>query len=194
MDGSMLRRGDENRAVTPGKAMRAVDRFIPSRSALDLDIAHYNMVKENASNSNLDLASEVASPSKEEYKKQLASAFLSGENAGAAANKILAFKSKAPAPPAGLENASRGVYTANDTGAVKTKKTFRHVPSAPERILDAPELIDDYYLNLIDWGSSNQVAVALGGVVYLWNAESGDITQLMQTSPENEDDYVTSVQ
>ena len=124
----------------------------------------------------------------------MASAFLSGESAGAVANKILAFKSKAPAPPAGLENASRGVYTANDTGAVKTKKTFRHVPSAPERILDAPELIDDYYLNLIDWGSSNQVAVALGGVVYLWNAESGDITQLMQTSPENEDDYVTSVQ
>ena len=36
--------------------------------------------------------------------------------------------------------------------------------------------------------------MALGGVVYLWNAESGDITQLMQTSPENEEDYVTSVQ
>ena len=30
MDGSMLRRGDENRAVTPGKAMRAV-RHPPSR-------------------------------------------------------------------------------------------------------------------------------------------------------------------
>lgn len=199
-----------------------------------MDIAHYNLVKENASSADLDLASEVASPSKvrrvrtrsevplsslrarhqnvgasdaraadalfslprslpqEEYKKQLASAFLAnGENA--AAGKILAFKSKAPAPPAGLENAARGVYSSHD-GVGKTKKTFRHVPSAPERILDAPELIDDYYLNLIDWGASNQVAVALGGVVYLWNAESGDITQLMQTSPENEEDYVTSVQ
>lgn len=41
-----------------------VDRFIPSRSALDLDIAHYNLVKENASSADLDLASEVASPSK----------------------------------------------------------------------------------------------------------------------------------
>jgi cell division cycle protein 20 (cofactor of APC complex) len=129
----------------------------------------------------------------EEYKKQLASAFLAnGENA--AAGKILAFKSKAPAPPAGLENAARGVYSSHDGADKKAKKTFRHVPSAPERILDAPELIDDYYLNLIDWGASNQVAVALGGVVYLWNAESGDITQLMQTSPENEEDYVTSVQ
>jgi len=38
------------------------DRFIPNRSALDLDIAHY--VKENANANDLDLAAEVASPSK----------------------------------------------------------------------------------------------------------------------------------
>jgi cell division cycle protein 20 (cofactor of APC complex) len=24
-----------------------------------------------------------------------------------------------------------------------------------ERTLDAPELVDDYYLNLLDWGSNN---------------------------------------
>lgn len=77
-----------------------------------------------------------------------------------------------------MENSARGVYTNNAGAGVKSKKTFRHVPSAPERILDAPELIDDYYLNLIDWGSTNQVAVALGCVVYLWNADSGDIQQL----------------
>ena len=105
----------------------------------------------------------------------------------------MAFKSKAPAPRR-FGKRARGVYSSHDGADKKAKKTFRHVPSAPERILDAPELIDDYYLNLIDWGASNQVAVALGGVVYLWNAESGDITQLMQTSPENEEDYVTSVQ
>ena len=40
------------------------DRFIPNRSALDLDIAHYNLVKENANANDLDLAAEVASPSK----------------------------------------------------------------------------------------------------------------------------------
>ena len=41
-----------------------MDRFIPNRSALDLDIAHYNLVKENASANDLDLAGEVISPSK----------------------------------------------------------------------------------------------------------------------------------
>ena len=103
---------------------------------------------------------------------------------GSDSAKILAFKSKAPAPPSGLENSARGVYTNNSAG-VKAKKTFRQIPSAPERILDAPELIDDYYLNLIDWGSSNQVAVALGCTVYMWNADTGAC--LLYTSPSPRD-------
>lgn len=65
-------------------------------------------------------------------------------------------------------------------------------PQAPERILDAPELTDDYYLNLLDWGTNNTVSVALGNTVYLWNAGSGDIQQLCQPR-EDTDDIVTSV-
>jgi cell division cycle protein 20 (cofactor of APC complex) len=73
----------------------------------------------------------------------------------------------------------------------KAQKVTRHIPSAPERILDAPDLLDDYYLNLVDWGSSNILAVALGQTVYLWNAETGGIEELC--SVEGEDDYITSV-
>ena len=36
------------------------------------------------------------------------------------------------------------------------------IPLIPERILDAPNLIDDYYLNLLDWSSTNILAVSLG--------------------------------
>lgn len=57
--------------------------------------------------------------------------------------------------------------------------------------MDAPELVDDYYLNLLDWSSKNVLAVALGTAVYLWDAESGAISQLMQTMED--DDYVTSI-
>jgi cell division cycle 20, cofactor of APC complex len=100
-----------------------------------------------------------------------------------------------------MENAAREMYSnnqffanSNQNGGVKAKKAFRHIPQAPERILDAPELVDDYYLNLIDWSSQNSIAVALGCTVYLWNAGTGAIDQLMQTDVENdEDDYVTSV-
>lgn len=47
-----------------------VDRFIPSRSALDLDLAHYNLIKENANSNDLDLASEVTSPSKVRVRRR----------------------------------------------------------------------------------------------------------------------------
>lgn len=73
-----------------------------------------------------------------------------------------------------------------------TKKiTTRKIPSQPSRILDAPELVDDYYLNLVSWGMCNVLAVALGQCVYLWHAKSGDIDHLLTL--EEEDDYVTSV-
>ena len=67
----------------------------------------------------------------------------------------------------------------------------RKIPSQPCRILDAPDLVDDYYLNLISWSADNVLAVALAHCVYLWNAGSGEIQHL--TTIEGDDDYVTSV-
>ena len=67
----------------------------------------------------------------------------------------------------------------------------RKIPSTPARILDAPDLVDDYYLNLISWGQDNVLAVALAHCVYLWNASTGDIQHL--TTIHGPDDYVTSV-
>jgi cell division cycle protein 20 (cofactor of APC complex) len=54
-----------------------------------------------------------------------------------------------------------------------SKKIHRKVSSAPSRILDAPDIVDDYYLNLISWGKDNILAVALAQSVYLWNANNG---------------------
>jgi cell division cycle protein 20 (cofactor of APC complex) len=71
------------------------------------------------------------------------------------------------------------------------KKVARHIPSAPERILDAPELLDDYYLNLLDWSANNVLAIALGRTVYLWDATSASITELCAL--EGADDCVTSL-
>lgn len=34
-------------------------------------------------------------------------------------------------------------------------------------ILDAPDIRDDYYLNLIDWGNNDVLTVALNDTVYL---------------------------
>lgn len=37
--------------------------------------------------------------------------------------------------------------------------TCRHIPQTQDRILDAPDLVDDYYLNLLDWSCNNVVGV-----------------------------------
>lgn len=71
------------------------------------------------------------------------------------------------------------------------KKVTRRVPSAPTRVLDAPDIVDDYYLNLISWSKDNILAVALARTVYLWNASSNDIHHLYTADQGN--DYVTSV-
>ena len=108
-----------------------------------------------------------------------------------ARSPLLPFPAQAPAPPEGFDSGLRSLYSVAGANA-KAKKPLRHIPQAAERILDAPELMDDYYLNLLDWGSTNQVAVALGPTVYLWNAGSGDISQLCQTAADT-DDYISCV-
>lgn len=42
--------------------------------------------------------------------------------------------------------------------------------------------MDDYYLNVLDWGATNLLAIALGGCVYLWDAASGNIEELCETA------------
>jgi WD40 repeat protein len=58
----------------------------------------------------------------------------------------------------------------------------RPVPGAPDRILDAPGMVDDFYLNVLDWSVRNIVAVALGPSVYLWNGADGSVKELLTLS------------
>ncbi|KAL0923768.1 hypothetical protein M5K25_007840 [Dendrobium thyrsiflorum] len=96
----------------PPSYRQSGDRFIPDRSAMDFDIAHYLLTQPRKEKEN----TEVVSPAKEAY---------------------------------------------------------------PERTLDAPDLVDDFYLNLLDWGSRNVLSIALGNTVYLWNASEGSTSELV---------------
>jgi len=100
-----------------------------------------------------------------------------------------------PAPVAGagaVGGTARPYELAWDRDAyTRPRKHARHIPSVPERILDAPELLDDFYLNLLDWSSNNVLSVALGPTVYLWNASNGAIDQLLELPGGN--DRVTSL-
>ena len=64
-------------------------------------------------------------------------------------------------------------------------KIYRKIPKTPFRVLDAPNLIDDYYLNLLDWGKENIIAVALSDEIYLWNDTKAKASLLMTYTNNN---------
>jgi len=89
-----------------------------------------------------------------------------------------------------------------------SKRTMRNIAKSPFKVLDAPRLTDDFYLNLVDWSSScNILSVGLGECVYLWSAFTSKVTKLCDlkksfsenprwmegVDPQQENDMVCSV-
>jgi len=79
------------------------------------------------------------------------------------------------------------VHTAYSTSPVKpesqrlllsARKPTRSLSKVPYKVLDAPELADDFYLNLVDWSSEDVLGVGLGKCVYLWSARTSAVTKL----------------
>lgn len=51
--------------------------------------------------------------------------------------------------------------------------TLIRVKTEPLRTLDAPKLLDDFYLNLIDWSSKNNLVIGLDQEVHIHRPDSG---------------------
>lgn len=174
------------------------DRFIPNRGTMNMELSKH-MLREDSSSSissdpptsdpegpdgnnssNLSGGQKVVSDAnKDEYASRLSSALLGVDDA--ANNRIMSFKDKAPVPKGDTVNNLSILYSASASAAqkkVNTKLVSRQISSAPARVLDAPDLMDDYYLNLLSWSDTNVLAVALANTVYLWNAGTGDIQEL----------------
>uniref|UniRef100_A0A6P7G1A4 Cell division cycle protein 20 homolog n=1 Tax=Diabrotica virgifera virgifera TaxID=50390 RepID=A0A6P7G1A4_DIAVI len=150
----------KNRTPTPNKGSKTPggDRFIPSRSASNLDLAYLKLSQDEAKKSD--------SPTHKDLQKAMSENLYGTDISN---QRILTYKNKPPSAPEGFQNPMKVIYTQTKTPA-SAKSSSRYIPQAPDRILDAPDIVDDFYLNLIDWGSNNVLAAALGSHVYLWNA------------------------
>jgi len=153
-----------------------LDRFIPNRDSMNTGISLNSVTNENKNPESSNAA----------FTNQLAQSLFQGDDVN---SKILSFKNKAPKPTETFTNNLRVLYTQNKLNP-KVSRGHRHIPSAPERILDAPDMLDDYYLNLLDWSVKGILAVALGPCIYLWDATTGNIDLLCEAE---EDVCVTSV-
>jgi cell division cycle 20-like protein 1, cofactor of APC complex len=89
----------------------------------------------------------------------------------------------------GVENEERGrekALTADMGQKLSSfKNSGRKISKLPVKVLDAPALQDDFYLNLIDWSPQNYLAVGLATSVYLWNATNSKVTKLCDLGIQN---------
>ncbi|XP_047333069.1 cell division cycle 20.2, cofactor of APC complex-like [Impatiens glandulifera] len=146
-----------------------LDRFIPNRRATNYDYAR-SMLTGNKGKVILHADKE-----KEAYRKVLAEAFNMNSR-----TRILAFKNKPHIPIDPIpDHFTSSSSSSNLNNTSKSLKPRRLIPQTSERTLDAPDMVDDFYLNLLDWGSTNVLAVALGSTVYMWDATNGSISELV---------------
>lgn len=188
------------------------DRFIPCRTGIDSEA--YFMNPDTKLSESPDSCDSGNSPSKTNYQNLLESQLFGEEtpdnefnclterdfgsdnlnnmgSSGAATQNrvskrkkknILRFKADKKKATKNKENAFMSTIDQDTQGQVKP---LRKVAKLPFKVLDAPQLKDDFYLNLLDWSSKNVLAVGLGSAVYIWSACNSKVTKLCESEPEN---------
>ena len=173
------------RRTVPSSTATAKDRFIPCRAPLDSNLSNYLLA---ASHDDQDYES---SPSKQDYINTLKESVLHQHG-----DEAMVLPLRAPASDrsgGGEGGAGEAPFQSSPILATtsKRRRTMRFIPKSPDKILDAPDLVDDYYLNLLDWSKSNILAVALRQCVFLWNASTGATQKLLETTGQG--NIVTSL-
>ena len=92
----------DRKRVTPSSSRNGNrgDRFIPTRSGMDLDVSHFELTRGSTADSENNTHAN-ASPAKEEYNSKLAQTLMQSNPS----SKVLAFKNKP-----GLEHFLQGMF------------------------------------------------------------------------------------
>ncbi|CAH8387093.1 unnamed protein product [Eruca vesicaria subsp. sativa] len=107
------------------------------------------------------------SPSQDAYNKRLAETLNLNRT-----HRILAFKNKPQPPP--LQ-----AYSSLHQQQQQLPKPRRHIHQTCRKTLEAPDILDDFNLNLLDWSSHNVLAIALSHTLYLGDASTGSVSELV---------------
>jgi len=181
------------------------DRLIPSRAATDLDAGFAILEAENEEPRSAWASSSPPGDSENShaYARLLRDELL-GQSPGASTSaggsgNTNALRDLTPATPekrpAGLfhyrsspdaaddEVFARGARSLAPGSGDRGRKQHRKVAKEPFRVLHAPNLQDDFYLNCLSNSCSDVLAVALGRIVDLWSARTERCTQLCDLGP-----------
>ncbi|KAH3678965.1 hypothetical protein WICMUC_001333 [Wickerhamomyces mucosus] len=157
------------------------DRFIPSTYST----SNGKLMKDDESilpPPNASPSEHIRAQSKMIYRQSVADAC--GLKMG---EKILQFRLDPPQSKSAINLNNKNCsfdFKKNQINPIRSRK----ISSNPERVLDAPGFIDDFYLNLISWSSENYLSIALENSCYIWNASTGSVSLLHEF-----DQQITSV-
>lgn len=167
-------------------------RFIPNTRAMDLDLSSALLDEKRNKSKSIDKYSNDRST----YSSMLASSLFGkisepADTSSLPGDNILSFTPDPSDRSKEYINWNNVLSTQNVEvpGARNTK--FRHIAQKPENTIEARNLIDDFFFNLLDWGSNNILAVALSDAVYLYDSETLRVNRLNEGAPE--DTLITSV-
>eukprot|EP00961_Rhodomonas_salina_P222304 3006407-Rhodomonas_salina.1 len=146
--------------VNQGSPSALMDRFIPRRSSTPRDLSTFH--DNHSPNSSLNAGSCEAetSPAKQDYRNALRDVIMPPCSPK---DRVLNLTVMTESPP--LSPSSRlSICLPSESPAVGSpnkgkRRAARLIPKSPDKILDAPDIVDDYYLNLLDWSPSNILAV-----------------------------------
>uniref|UniRef100_A0A4W4H3M1 Fizzy-related protein homolog n=1 Tax=Electrophorus electricus TaxID=8005 RepID=A0A4W4H3M1_ELEEL len=205
------------RALTPTNSplsspSKHGDRFIPSRAGANWSV-NFHRINENEKSHNQNKKTKDGTSDSSKADGLAYCALLKNELLGAGIEKVQDPQTEdrrlLPSTPEkrSLFSVSRRVaegrggedqfallyflYPPSQKLLRSPRKPMRKISKIPFKVLDAPELQDDFYLNLVDWSSLNVLSVGLGTCVYLWSACTSQVTRLCDLSVEG--DSVTSV-
>ncbi|KAG7620146.1 WD40 repeat [Arabidopsis suecica] len=165
---------DSNHYHSPSKPIYS-DRFIPSRSGSNFALFDLASSSPNKKDGKEDGAGSYASLLKTALFGPVTPEKSDVVNGFSPSGNIFRFKTET--------QRSLNLYPPFDSDVVtgvspSPVKSPRKILRSPYKVLDAPALQDDFYLNLVDWSAQNVLAVGLGNCVYLWNACSSKVTKL----------------
>mmetsp|Transcript_16931 Transcript_16931/g.47251 ORF Transcript_16931/g.47251 Transcript_16931/m.47251 type:complete len:516 (-) Transcript_16931:487-2034(-) len=193
-----------NRTASAARAINYSDRFIPSRTASNLSYAHVHASTASSENPQSTDREDATATYTMVLRSELlgnrpnlrVSTKVKGGNVvdiesptfaspSSPARKMLRYKSggidssfAGEPPPSPFAYSPIGTDAPFNAFANSPRKNPRKIPRSPFKVLDAPCLQDDFYLNLVDWSSQNVLAVGLGSSVYLWSACTSKVTKL----------------
>ncbi|KAK7029571.1 substrate-specific activator of APC-dependent proteolysis [Paramarasmius palmivorus] len=176
------------------------DRFVPARDRDSLRAAYSLGEEQNTPLFSMKsiprfLPDPVRDQANDLYKSVLRSEL---STTSPSPGRILAYSSplrpKPDMSPDRLDNPTDLTYQISpmqrETRSIMSQPRphIRNIAKAPYRCLDAPDLSDDFYTNLVDWSSTGILGVGLGKSIFLWRSENQTVAKLCTVS-DSKDEY-----